>query len=75
MKLAGCRILFLLNILLVMVMPKRFQLQKLQLKLISAYGTSKLDAEKLIEKYCKENDFRGVSIGLQIVLVQEVITE
>ena len=28
---------------------------------ISAYGSSKLDAEKLIEKYCNEHDFRGVS--------------
>ena len=32
-----------------------------ELNPISAYGTSKLDAEKLIEKYCKENNFRGVS--------------
>ena len=31
------------------------------LKPISAYGSSKLDAERLIEKYCKEHDFRGVS--------------
>ena len=28
---------------------------------ISAYGSSKLDAEKLIEKYCDEHNFRGVS--------------
>ena len=28
---------------------------------ISAYGSSKLDAEKLIETYCKEYDFRGVA--------------
>jgi len=28
---------------------------------ISAYGSSKLDAEKLIETYCDEHDFRGVS--------------
>ena len=28
---------------------------------ISAYGSSKLDAEKLIEEYCKEHGFRGVS--------------
>lgn len=28
---------------------------------ISAYGSSKLDAEKLIETYCKEEGFRGVS--------------
>ena len=28
---------------------------------ISAYGSSKLDAEKLIEQYCKEHNFRGVS--------------
>ena len=28
---------------------------------ISAYGSSKLDAEKIIEKYCKEEGFRGVS--------------
>ena len=32
-----------------------------ELNPISAYGTSKLDAEKLIEKYCKENNFRGIS--------------
>ncbi len=32
-----------------------------KLEPISAYGSSKLDAEKLIEKYCKEHDFRGVS--------------
>ena len=32
-----------------------------ELKPISAYGSSKLDAEKLIEKYCKEHDFMGVS--------------
>ncbi len=31
------------------------------LKPISAYGSSKLDAEKLIETYCKEEGFRGVS--------------
>ena len=31
------------------------------LKPISAYGSSKLDAEKLIEKYCDEYQFRGVS--------------
>ena len=31
------------------------------LKPISAYGSSKLDAEKLIEKYCKDYNFRGVS--------------
>ena len=28
---------------------------------ISAYGSSKLDAEKLIEDYCKKHKFRGVS--------------
>ena len=32
-----------------------------ELKPISAYGESKLDAEKLIEEYCKENNFRGIS--------------
>ncbi|MEC7687397.1 MAG: NAD-dependent epimerase/dehydratase family protein, partial [Candidatus Thermoplasmatota archaeon] len=32
-----------------------------ELKPISAYGSSKLDAEKLIERYCKEHDFIGVS--------------
>jgi len=32
-----------------------------ELNPISAYGESKLDAEKLIEKYCKENNFRGIS--------------
>ena len=32
-----------------------------ELKPISAYGSSKLDAEKLIETYCKEHNFRGVS--------------
>ena len=32
-----------------------------ELKPISAYGSSKLDAEKLIEKYCEEHNFRGVS--------------
>ena len=32
-----------------------------ELKPISAYGSSKLDAEKLIERYCKEHNFRGVS--------------
>jgi len=31
------------------------------LKPISAYGESKLDAEKLIEKYCEEHKFMGVS--------------
>tara|TARA_B100000686_G_scaffold246916_1_gene256400 strand:- start:286 stop:3627 length:3342 start_codon:yes stop_codon:yes gene_type:complete len=31
------------------------------LKPISAYGQSKLDAEKLIEKYCEEHKFMGVS--------------
>ena len=31
------------------------------LKPISAYGSSKLDAENLIVKYCKEHGFRGVS--------------
>jgi UDP-glucose 4-epimerase len=31
------------------------------LKPISAYGSSKSDAEKLIEKYCDEYQFRGVS--------------
>ena len=31
------------------------------LKPISAYGQSKLDAEKLIEKYCKKHKFMGVS--------------
>ena len=36
-------------------------LEEADLKPISAYGSSKLDAEKLIEKYCKEHDFRGVS--------------
>ena len=32
-----------------------------ELKPISAYGQSKLDAEKLIEKYCEEHKFMGVS--------------
>ena len=32
-----------------------------ELKTISAYGQSKLDAEKLIEKYCKDHKFMGVS--------------
>ncbi len=32
-----------------------------KLKPISAYGNSKMDAEKLIEKYCKEHEFRGIS--------------
>ena len=31
------------------------------LKPISAYGSSKLDAENLIIKYCKDHGFRGVS--------------
>ena len=31
------------------------------LKPISAYGSSKLDAENLIGKYCEEHNFRGVS--------------
>ena len=31
------------------------------LKPISAYGSSKLDAENLIVKYCEEHKFRGVS--------------
>ena len=35
--------------------------EEADLKPISAYGSSKLDAERLIEKYCKEHDFRGVS--------------
>ena len=35
--------------------------EEADLKPISAYGSSKLDAEILIEKYCKEHDFRGVS--------------
>jgi UDP-glucose 4-epimerase len=35
--------------------------EEAKLKPISAYGNSKMDAEKLIEKYCKEHDFRGVS--------------
>ena len=32
-----------------------------ELKPISAYGESKLDAEKLIEKYCEDHKFMGVS--------------
>jgi len=35
--------------------------EEADLKPISAYGSSKLDAERLIKKYCKEHDFRGVS--------------
>jgi len=35
--------------------------EEAELKPISAYGSSKLDAEELIEQYCKEHNFRGVS--------------
>ena len=62
MKLAGCE-----NIVFTSTSTVYGDAEKIptpetaELKPISAYGTSKLDAEKLIEKYCKENNFRGVS--------------
>ena len=62
MKLAGCE-----NIVFTSTSTVYGDAEKIptpenaKLNPISAYGTSKLDAEKLIEKYCKENDFRGVS--------------
>ena len=62
MKLAGCE-----NIVFTSTSTVYGDAEKIptpenaELNPISAYGTSKLDAEKLIEKYCKENNFRGVS--------------
>ena len=62
MKLAGCE-----NIVFTSTSTVYGDAEKIptpesaELDPISAYGTSKLDAEKLIEKYCKENDFRGVA--------------
>ena len=62
MKLAGCDNIVFTSTSTVYGDAKKIPTpETAELKPISAYGTSKLDAEKLIEKYCKENNFRGIS--------------
>ena len=62
MKLAGCdNIVFTSTSTVYGDAEKIPTPEDAKLNPISAYGTSKLDAEKLIEKYCQENNFRGIS--------------
>ena len=62
MKLAGCdNIVFTSTSTVYGDAEKIPTPEDAELKPISAYGESKLEAEKLIEEYCKENNFRGIS--------------